>query len=142
MTGTMIMIDCSACGAQHVQARAYNIDESIDFGPVMRTTWVVCQACGANFQSRVDVAALLPLDKEGRNAVLSIYTPLMARVLALVSLVIWILPAIGGAVTLVAVLMNRRSNIWKWFSYTGLGLSILLHAVLVGMNLINRMMGT
>src|SRR5450631_3101764 len=110
--GMMIFIDCSACGREHVQGRAYHYDIYNEFGVLLqRTSWVECSQCKSQLISSVDANELLPLTKEQRNAVISVYVPLISRALAVISLLIGCFPIVGAVVALAAVVLNRRPGI-------------------------------
>lgn len=138
--GFTIPFDCPACGAQQVQGRAYCYEIQNEFGIVIdRTSWVECFRCKEHLLSTVDPEQLARMDQTRRNAAISVYIPLLARALAVISLLISCFPFVGLLIALVAVWMNQRPGFWRKVSWFGLASSAAINLVCIGYSLIHRM---
>ncbi|MBI3823139.1 MAG: hypothetical protein HY289_10735 [Planctomycetes bacterium] len=141
--GSNIFIDCPACGRNHVQARAYAYQITNEVGIVVdQTFWVECLTCRAQLLSSAHPDDLMRMDKEARQAVITVYIPLVARALALLSLLVGCFPMVGGAVALLAVSLNRRPGFWRTLSWIGLGITVLSHGTLAVMIIVQAIFGT
>ena len=139
----MIVIDCPACGERQVEARPYHHDIYNELGLLIdRTSWVECSRCKAQLHSRIDALELRALSVQERNAAISVYIPLVARALALISVLISVFPFVGIAVAVIALMANRRPGLWRTLSWLGVGISGLIHVLLFGCIAIQKIQGT
>lgn len=134
--GPEIEIDCPACGAQRTLATSQRVTEKLrllHFIPLltMRHNYVWCKACQKKLVSSLDVEELAHRSPTDISAHLSGDVSLVAKFMAIVGVVLFIVPIVGVLLALIAFLLSRNSPGWvRTTSIVGLVLGGLATALL------------
>ncbi|MCE9530054.1 MAG: hypothetical protein K8T89_02785 [Planctomycetes bacterium] len=116
--GPIVTIDCPVCHEQEVEAKTYNMLQRD--GIISNfTSWVVCPECRSHLLSSRDVNELPNLSREELQETISEYFPLVNRAFAVLSLLLGLIPFLGLAIGVLAVLLNRRPSRWHRLSRIG-----------------------
>jgi len=116
-TGPKIQIYCPACDAQAVEA---TVSEAIEhtrlfyFIPLLklRNTWVTCGKCGAKLTSSLAMDDLLVQQPGAVNDYIRFGASGLAKILAIVGLLVCWVPVGGMVVTGIALFLARGTKGW------------------------------
>jgi hypothetical protein len=123
--GRDIRINCPACGRRGVQAVSYEHAER-SHGISHTTYWVKCLACGTSLYSKAIPEELIGRTPEELEKVIVLRVSLVARVTAVLSIVLCIYPWVGLAVAMLATALTWRTRGWqKTLSRVALSISLL-----------------
>jgi hypothetical protein len=106
--GPPLVINCPACGGKNVPSISFANRESANLVIRHTTHWVTCGACGQTLYSRLPVdqlASHTPLQLE--RAVIQ-WTPLPARLLGTLSLLLFYWPILGPILSFASWMANLR----------------------------------
>jgi len=134
--GPTIVMHCPLCNANSVPADSYEqIDRLGLFWVIpllrVRNTFVQCSACGKKSIAKVTTNEIADYSADELSYYLTGYISIVARFLAIASLLLFWAPAIGLVLGISAVLANLRTVGWpRMMSWVG---AILSGIVTIGL---------
>lgn len=133
--GPALRINCRACGRENVQAESFETEERITLHflllPTQRERHVVCRACGEDRLSDLPLDELAALGPEQSEWHLFRRVSLVAKTLAVASLVLFGCPFLSLPLGVAAMVMARGSGAWPFrVGLLGIVLTVLLWGVL------------
>jgi hypothetical protein len=132
--GEDIQINCPACGVRGVTASTYALEQKayiLFVIPVSsnRTSWVVCGNCREHLISSSDIHELPQLSEEELERVVKPYASLSGRFFVVAGLLLCIIPVVGFVLSLLGVVMNWRTGIWRLWSRIVFGINVVTNVL-------------
>jgi hypothetical protein len=129
--GPEVDINCPVCHARGVPATTCDQQTSerlYGLIPVnnVRSSWVVCSACGTALRSRVGVAELGGKSADEIAPLIHTDAGFIRKSMAVVALLLAIFPCVGTVVAVIVLIANLRLPGWpRTLSWVATGLSLL-----------------
>jgi hypothetical protein len=123
--GPGLIIHCPLCKARSVQASSYTLKEMF-----VKTHWLRCSSCGQELGCRRPVTSLLGSTPEELAPLLFPHKPFVAKMLAVLAIVLCLFPTIGLMVSVGAAVANLRADRWRTLSWIALSLSVASHLLM------------
>jgi hypothetical protein len=110
VVGPILTINCPACGATGVRSMSYEQAETANLIIRHTTCWIQCGACGEALYTSLPLQQLLDRTPEQLERWIVRYVSLPARLLTILSALLFWTPLLGPALSIASWSANRRQR--------------------------------